>query len=846
MTRILLVLLTCGACLIASTSLPAAQTGPSSASSSTAEQAVREELVRRQEAQLRAQKLMTEGEKLYYAGKYEETIAKLEEAIKLVPRAPATEIDYNRALHGLTDSYTRLADAAFHDGEYAKARQYAQKALEYDPQNRSAEDTIIKAKRAEARGNVPEKPTVATSPSLDQTPEFVAKKDQIKRLFREGKILMNSGQYEEAEKRFQTVLVLDAYNEDAIALLKSLNKERIDYAQVAQDGTRALRLWEVSDRWTPPISREIQPPKTEPGAGIIGSEAVRHQKIVKKLNEIIIPEINYREAVVSDVITFLSEESRRLDVPEHVGVNIVLSSGIAAPTSAATPAAPAAPPAPGTEAGAAPAAPAAASPESLERKITLSLRNVPLVDALRYVTTLAELKYRVESSAVVVLPPNAPEGDMVTRSYQVNPGVFIPYMVATNRTGGGGTTTQAGGGGGGGAAQASALTQPGPSLVPPDLSIAVLSNQVKQAFIDAGVAFPTNSAFLYYDRTSTIIIRNTPDNLEAFERVLATFNVIPSQVEIEARIVEISQSDLDELAFQWKVGQKSVGSFDVNGGNPLTVFETGAANPSQSSSISGGLRDAAVIQGNAVDALLSSSGFGSVGNLNDTVATFQSILTNPQFQLVIQALAQKKSADILSAPKVTTISGAQAQIRVAQEFIYPTAFNPGTFSAGSSSANGNVPPSVSPSIPTAFASRPVGVVFNVTPMVGADGYTIGLTLIPQVTDFLGFINYGSTILVGNVPIANDIKQPLFSTRDIMTSVTIWDGQTVVLGGLIREDLQKIDDKIPFLGDLPMLGRLFRSKVTQRTKRNLLIFVTARLIDPAGNPIHRAPLTASAR
>jgi len=135
---------------------------------------------------------------------------------------------------------------------------------------------------------------------------------------------------------------------------------------------------------------------------------------------------------------------------------------------------------------------------------------------------------------------------------------------------------------------------------------------------------------------------------------------------------------------------------------------------------------------------------------------------------------------------------------------------------------------------------------RVTPFVGADGYTISLTLIPQVTDFLGFINYGNSINLGSVTTANDIKQPLFSTRDLITSVVIWDGQTVVLGGLITEQLQKIDDKVPFLGDIPMVGRLFRTKTTVRNKRNLLVFVTARLIDPAGNLIHRIPVTASAR
>jgi general secretion pathway protein D len=124
-------------------------------------------------------------------------------------------------------------------------------------------------------------------------------------------------------------------------------------------------------------------------------------------------------------------------------------------------------------------------------------------------------------------------------------------------------------------------------------------------------------------------------------------------------------------------------------------------------------------------------------------------------------------------------------------------------------------------------------------------------LIPEVSEFLGFLNYSpgtvsqtSSEVVNGVAtnitqqIPYKIVQPLFSSRNVTTSIVIWDGQTVVIGGLMREDLQKIDDKVPFLGDLPVVGRLFRSKVTSRTKRNLLIFVTANLIDPAGNKIHR--------
>ena len=151
MIRMVLVLLTSSACFFASVDLRAAPTDPSATGSSTAEQAAREELVRRQEAQLAAEKLLTQGEKLFYAGKYSEAVAKLEQGIKLIPRAPATEVDYNRALHGLTDSYTRLADTAFHSGDIAQAHALAGKALEYDPENQSAKNILAKSKQAESQ-----------------------------------------------------------------------------------------------------------------------------------------------------------------------------------------------------------------------------------------------------------------------------------------------------------------------------------------------------------------------------------------------------------------------------------------------------------------------------------------------------------------------------------------------------------------------------------------------------------------------------------------------------------------------------------------------------------------------
>ncbi len=156
---------------------------------------------------------------------------------------------------------------------------------------------------------------------------------------------------------------------------------------------------------------------------------------------------------------------------------------------------------------------------------------------------------------------------------------------------------------------------------------------------------------------------------------------------------------------------------------------------------------------------------------------------------------------------------------------------------------------MTPTTPTNFEKRNTGVTLEVEPVIGPDNFTIDLNLQPQVVEFDGFINYGSPIQTTShqrpghhdtdVITPNVINQPIFDTRKVSTSVSVYDGSTVVLGGLVREDIQKVNDKVPILGDVPLVGRLFRSKIDQNIKRNLIIFVTAHLIDPSGQLITNA-------
>jgi general secretion pathway protein D len=141
-----------------------------------------------------------------------------------------------------------------------------------------------------------------------------------------------------------------------------------------------------------------------------------------------------------------------------------------------------------------------------------------------------------------------------------------------------------------------------------------------------------------------------------------------------------------------------------------------------------------------------------------------------------------------------------------------------------------------PTIQPTTVPVPIGPTLDVIPHVSADGYTIQLNLLPTVTEFLGYDDPGQfRAVVGNL--AAPVPLPRFRIRQVVTSSIVWDGQTVVLGGLISERVAKRKDKVPVLADLPVVGRLFRSEANSSQKKNLVIFVTPTIIDPAGNRVH---------
>src|SRR5205085_6872591 len=243
---------------------------------------------------------------------------------------------------------------------------------------------------------------------------------------------------------------------------------------------------------------------------------------------------------------------------------------------------------------------------------------------------------------------------------------------------------------------------------------------------------------------------------------------------------------------------------------------------------------------------------GGLRNSAPAVLTYTGILTDPQFRVVIHALEQRQGVDLISAPKITTMSARQAQIKVVDVKYIVTDLDLNQTSSGGggvAGANGAAFGGggvVGSTIQPITEPIELGPVLDIVPYVSADGYTVQMTIIPTLREFVGYdletakLFQAQAQSVGGAaasPLTTTTPLPQFRLRQVVTTAIVWDGQTVVLGGLISENVTKTKDKVPLLGDLPIMGRLFRSESSMTIKKNLLIFVTPTIIDPAGNRLH---------
>jgi len=709
---------------------------------------------------------------------YETAYTQYKAAVDALPDAPNVRELRAVALDGFSKSVMGLAESRIEEGRWQDAQETVSVLLQpqYNPNYKPAQRLLARLESPDYFNK-----TV--------TPGFVARVEEVKTLLNEGQGLYDSARFDEATAKYEAVLRVDRYNVAARRGMEQVSVAKMRVADDAYNDTRASMITQVDKAWETPVRRADLGPAAVIEQPVLVSRGT--QSINRKLDELIVPRINFTDATVREAIEYLRQRSEALDTEAmdaaDRGVNIVLKLDQAAAS----------------------------------QTVTIDLANLPLREALTYITNLANLKFKVEPFAVLIVPINEATDTLITKEYRVPPG----FITATPTGGGGGGAESAGIGG------------------------SVGQSTAKNFLESQGVQFPPGASANFLASSSRLIVRNSQENLDLVDALVeSSTGAVPSQVEIESKFVEISQNNLKELGFDWLLGQFGFGDTGIfgSGGTSGNQFNSAATAPGGTANypflypgsdvpvgvnpITAGNRSGqTAITGNALDGLL----FGSPVGPAAGVLALAGIFTNPQFQVVLRALNQKKGIDVLSAPKVTTKSGSSATVEVIREFRYPSEYEPPQIPQ--TTGSGTQP--ITPATPTSFEMKPIGVRLEVEPTVGSDNYTIDLRLVPEVTEFEGFINYGSPILNrGIVVTENVINYPVFSERKVETSVSIYDGQTVVLGGLMREDVQKVNDKTPLLGDIPMAGALFRSQSDQHIKRNLVIFVTATLIDPAGQAL----------
>ena len=731
------------------------------------------EIDRRREATFRMNENLDLAERLYLAGEWEHAQAKFRLVMNQTDPQTNSSGFYHRARVGVAKSLAAQALAQEKAGKTAEAAGLMKQAADLDPTNAQVAKQAANMQEEASRGADPFEGNPAA------TADLVEKTKEIKKLLSLADQLTETGQYRSARQKLDDVLRIDPYNSAARKKIEVVEKKRLLVADKRYSASRVKAMTQVTEAWIPPPPARVDPKQTR-GAGKAGPS--NSAELLQALSTIEIPEIVFNEKPLRDAVEELQRLSEQND-PKKKGVNFVLR--LSAPAEGVDPEA---------------------------ATVSLELRNVKLQTALKYLCEQIrggeKLRYDVENSAVLILPVTETGGELETRSYTLPPSILANSV------------------------------KPGEAKSPKELGKLVLDN------IGVNTAMESTSAMCFSD-TGKLVVRNTPNELSKVEQRIRDAQGEPPQrqFEVETKFLSFTENDVKNFTFNL---QMSGSTAIPNPGSPGTIYDPGSA--------SGG-----------TDGLRGTAGFSPGGG---SVTALQQLLdpTYPQtasnqvgvnaqvfgrgFAAVLQLLQNAIGKDLVAAPRVTLADGKQSKIVVSREMFYPTTYTQPVVPQNSQGSGSGF---ILPGNPSGFVSRNIGTTLEVKAESTSIPKAVDLDFTNLlVEDFEGFVDYGvliATVSQGEggannplVPTEVSTTQiigsspylvPIFTKKSLQSRVRLIDGETVGMGGLISDVVQLVDDKVPMLGDIPMLGRFFRSEASQKIKSNLVIFCTLRIINPDG-------------
>ena len=330
------------------------------------------------------------------------------------------------------------------------------------------------------------------------------------------------------------------------------------------------------------------------------------------------------------------------------------------------------------------------------------------------------------------------------------------------------------------------------------------STAVQEVFARAGVDSTTDNsrrarAWVGHDLRREIMITATPAELDKISAVLDQLQPRP-QVDIKIKFVEINEAVSHTTGVDWFLGGVRMSPV-TNGAEQfveMPVPKPGGKHPVASPKL---------LVTNSLQSLSAR------------------ILTEAQFGPAMKTLEQYEGIDIVGAPEITTEAGREAEMQIMNLVTVVTRLNS--------------TPAVNGKATNVYQTQEIlcGPMMNVVPQVSADGWSLDLKLKVGKSEFLGYDDpHEAVVYPPNQPVYPKAVKPLphFRMQQLVTRETVNDGQTIVLTGFTSEELIIARDKVPVLGDLPLLGRLFRRSSSSKITKNVIVLITPSLIYPDGS------------
>lgn len=777
------------------------------------------ESARRQAALRDAMQQVEEARQAYTDKKYSDAVEHYRNALAVIPNAPATEKQRTFIKDSLSDALIAKAMDYRTVGRYDEAVAFLKEAVSLSPENDRARKELVRTQDP-----------VRHNPAL--TPQHVGNVEEVERLLTQAYGELDLGNYDKAMDTFRAVAQYDAYNTAAMRGMEAVQKRKEAFYQSAHDAARTEALTEVDSKWVSEsitTAKEMDlpsaaPAETEP----LPEDAEVETRIANALEQMVLPQIVFDEAGVMDVIEALQAQIRRFEQNgTGAGRPINLTPNFGATDSEGY-------------------------KKIMSKTLRLNLSNVSVRDVLERLAKQLGVTYYITPIGVELSYSGKDFGPMTERIYTVAPHFFD-------------------------------MQEESGDDEDDDFSSSSSHVRVRRvnpvtALKAMGISFPEGSSARYDAATRQLRVINTAFNQEEISGLVnMPVDSTGRAVVLNVIAMEVSENDLNALGFEWLV------NFDIS---KTPLFIGGAATqlvdgqlpisaglPAESRSMTDGLRSDAALaaSNNNIDKLIS---MGGAANYNQAMAggtkmpgifSLRGVWAAGDVSVIMRGLAQKKGTDILYNPRLVLTPGMEEQVTFAnvREMFYPESYSAPQVTSSNMNFGRNeiTGRNINGFSTRAAAAHPeeftrfgmtedgiggVGSILQVHQAeVAQDGQHVTLALTVTVNDFEGFVNWGTPIKSflmtqdGKIPFTeitltdNKILKPVFKRHMENTKITVAPGAVVVMGGLQEAQTVKFEDKLPILGDLPLVGRFFRSEGEEKTRKAFLLFAKVDLVDPSG-------------